>query len=67
MTPFARMTSNQIAAILSAEIGLTDDEIAGRLGLPLSELRPILRAMYWSKRIDRCWSYTVAPPKRRAA
>jgi transcription initiation factor IIE alpha subunit len=67
MTPFQKMTSNRVAAILRAEIGLRDDEIAERLDLPLAELRPILRAMYWSHRIDRCWAYTVAPPGRRAA
>jgi transcription initiation factor IIE alpha subunit len=63
--------ASRVVAVLADEIGMTDQDLAGYLGVSVADLVPVLRVLYRQGRIDRCWSWTVLPPRvaeeRRAA
>ena len=67
MTPAQRQLARRAEAILRREIGLRDDELAAKLGVPIAEVLPVVRAMWAMRRCDRCWGWTVSEPARRAA
>jgi hypothetical protein len=55
-----------IPPVLRAEAGLTDDQLAGRLGAPARDIRAAVAILYSQGRVDRCWTgteaYVVLPP-----
>lgn len=58
--------------LLTSEIALTSEDLAGRLGLDHAAVRVILGVMYRQRRVDRCGNYVVLTPRpavegRRAA
>lgn len=67
MTSAMWRLASRVEAIVRRDIGRQDDELAERFGIPLAEVVPIPRVMYRQRRVDGCWSWTVAPPPRRAA
>jgi hypothetical protein len=67
MTPAQWRIAGRAEAIVRRDIGRGDDDLAEMLGVSLTELVTVLRVLYRQKRVDKCWSWTVAPPTRRAA
>jgi transcription initiation factor IIE alpha subunit len=67
MTRWEIAMAGRITAILRQERGLTDEDLAGRLNLPMTEVRRLLGMLWRQRRVDRCREYAVAPPERRAA
>jgi transcription initiation factor IIE alpha subunit len=63
MTPERWRLGRQVVAILETETGLTDAEIAKRLGVTVPELRPVLGALYGMRHVDFCCGYVVFPPR----
>jgi hypothetical protein len=71
VTPGQWRLADSVVALLADEIGLTDWDLAARLGVSTPDIVPVLRVLYHQRRIDMCWSYTVLVPRiaegRRAA
>lgn len=49
-----------ILSALADDDGLADAELAGRLGVPLADVRQAARILYRQRRIDMCAGYMVA-------
>ena len=64
MTPAQWRLGDRVVALLGSETGLADQDLAARLGVSVAELVPVLRVLYRQRRIDLCWSYAVAVPRR---
>jgi hypothetical protein len=56
--------NKRIGALVVAEIGMADTEIAERLAVPLADVRQAARILYRQRRIDMCAGYVVAVPPR---
>jgi hypothetical protein len=56
---------SKIVALLRTEIGLVDDDLAGRLSVPVKDIRRAVAIGYNQGKLDRCWtgteSYVVLP------
>ena len=52
MTPRQWRLSRQVTAILSADAGRTDSDLAERLGVTLTELRPVIGMLIGWKRVE---------------
>jgi transcription initiation factor IIE alpha subunit len=60
---------HQILDRLVSQVGLTDQMLAEETGLTVTELRPVLMALYRQGLIDFCAGYvvlTVAPARQDA-
>lgn len=57
--------ARRVESILRRENGCRDEELAERLDVAVTDLRPVLRALWGMRRADRCWSWTVAVPRRK--
>ena len=54
----------RILIAVHADDGLTDFELAGRLGVPVAEIRQAARVLYRRHRVDFCHGrVTLVPPK----
>jgi len=54
----------RILIALHADDGLTDFELAERLGVPAAEIRQAARVLYRRRRVDFCYGrLTLVPPK----
>lgn len=54
----------RILPLVTAELGMTDTEIAERLEVSLADVRQAARILYRQRRIDMCAGYVVASPPR---
>ena len=61
----------RILALLADEVGMSDAEIADRLGVPAADVRQAARVLYRQHKVDFISGYLVAIPPagegRRAA
>jgi hypothetical protein len=63
MTSAQWRLSRQVVVILSADPGRTESDLAGRLGVTLAELRPVVGMLIGRGRLERCWDCLVLGPK----
>lgn len=63
-----RLTSQQLdvagnaLSVLAADLGRTDADLAGILGVSMAELRGVVGWLYGCRRVDRCREYLVISP-----
>lgn len=55
-----------IVAEVARDDGLSDDQLAARLGAPFADVRAAARVAYRQGKLDICWGYNVLPPQARA-
>lgn len=57
--------ARRVPGLLEAELGLTDRQLAERLGVTMAELRAPIAVLIRQGLVDRCWtgteSHVVAP------
>lgn len=63
LTPEQRRMGRKIVALLTAEVGLTDQQLAVRLGVAGPELRRVVGWMIGTRQADFCTGYVVLPAR----
>ena len=66
MTPQQMRLRRQVLALVAAEVGLTDRQLASRLGVTTRELKPVVGQLIGTRRLDSCWGYLVLPVRPAA-
>lgn len=51
----------RVLDLVAAELGLTDRQLASRLGVTAQELRPVVGQLIGTRRVDVCAGYLVIP------
>lgn len=65
----SRLTNQQMnlagnaLSVLAADLGRTDADLARILGVGMAELRAVAGWLYGTRRVDRCATYLVLPPR----
>ncbi len=67
MTPQQMRLRRRVLDLVTSEVGLTDSQIASRLGVTAAELRPVIGQLIGTRRLDVCWGYLVIPARPAAA
>jgi DNA-binding Lrp family transcriptional regulator len=67
MTPAQWALSRRILSLLAADPGVTDSDLAERLGVTVAELRAPIGMLLGRGKIERAGDYLVLAPTRGAA
>ena len=59
-----RWPGRQVEDLVTAEAGMSFEELAGKTGVPYSEVKAAVWVLYGMRRVDICAGYVVAVPSR---